>query len=212
MSTGQQPPEHTTHSNTSGWVHVVDAEEPAGAEFAHLIDRVRDFQDVLASTRPDAEQSRRARAAIELAIEELGSDVVPETEQISGRLLALPGHGQALIPPIHIESADTTQITGSLVLGRFYLGANGAAHGGVVPLVFDEILGGLAGADVPKRRTAFLHVDYRSITPIGPKLTVRAWVTGQEGRKQFIKGTIHDGDTLCAEAEGLFVELRPGQP
>ena len=31
-------------------------------------------------------------------------------------------------------------------------------------------------------------------------------------RKAFIKGTMHDGDRLCAELDGLFIRLNPGQP
>jgi hypothetical protein len=33
-----------------------------------------------------------------------------------------------------------------------------------------------------------------------------------EGRKRFLTGAIHHGDTLTADATGLFVELLPGQP
>ncbi|APB01194.1 hypothetical protein NS506_07169 [Nocardia seriolae] len=60
-------------------------------------------------------------------------------------------------------------------------------------------------------RTAFLHVDYRSITPLNTELKVHGWVERQEGRKVFVRATLHDGDRLCAEAHGLFVLLKPGQ-
>ncbi|MEY3805580.1 MAG: hypothetical protein RIR69_392, partial [Actinomycetota bacterium] len=33
------------------------------------------------------------------------------------------------------------------------------------------------------------------------------WVEKVEGRKIFTKGTAHNGDTLCAEAEGLFLSM-----
>ena len=32
-------------------------------------------------------------------------------------------------------------------------------------------------------------------------------VTGIEGRKTFTEGTVHAGDRLCAEAEGLFIAI-----
>ena len=32
------------------------------------------------------------------------------------------------------------------------------------------------------------------------------------GRKRVLRGTLRDGDTVCADAESLFVALRPGQP
>jgi hypothetical protein len=34
----------------------------------------------------------------------------------------------------------------------------------------------------------------------------------EEGRKRFLTGWVRDGDVLVAEAEALFVALRPGQP
>jgi hypothetical protein len=32
-----------------------------------------------------------------------------------------------------------------------------------------------------------------------------------EGRKTFTTGQLYAGDTLCAEAEGLFIAARPGK-
>jgi hypothetical protein len=40
----------------------------------------------------------------------------------------------------------------------------------------------------------------------------RARAAERSGRKRYLHGTLHDGDRLCAEATGLFLELRPGQP
>jgi acyl-CoA thioesterase FadM len=59
--------------------------------------------------------------------------------------------------------------------------------------------------------TAYLHVDYRSITPIGPELHVHAWIDRIEGRKRFLSATLKHGDVRCAEASGLFVALRDDQ-
>jgi hypothetical protein len=55
-------------------------------------------------------------------------------------------------------------------------------------------------------------VNYRNITPIETKLAIEARFDSEEGRKRVLTGTIRNGDTLCADAEGLFVALRPGQP
>jgi hypothetical protein len=33
------------------------------------------------------------------------------------------------------------------------------------------------------------------------------WVEKVEGRKIFTKGTAHNGETLCAESEGLFLSM-----
>jgi acyl-CoA thioesterase FadM len=46
---------------------------------------------------------------------------------------------------------------------------------------------------------------------IGEQYEVRAWIDTQQGRKQFVKGEVRsvDDQTLIAEAEALFLQLRP---
>jgi acyl-coenzyme A thioesterase PaaI-like protein len=113
---------------------------------------------------------------------------------------------------MHLDEWDDEHVSARVALSRFYLGAGGAAHGGVLGLVFDELMGRLANTSRSRSRTAYLHVNFRAITPIGPELRVSARVDRIEGRKRFLTGTIHYGDALTADADGLFVELRPGQP
>jgi acyl-CoA thioesterase FadM len=69
----------------------------------------------------------------------------------------------------------------------------------------------LANTGRSRSRTAYLHVNFRAISPIGHELRVTARVDRIEGRKRFLTGAIHHHGTLTADAEGLFVELRPGQ-
>ena len=65
----------------------------------------------------------------------------------------------------------------------------------------------------PISRTAFLHVDYRKVTPIDMQLTARGWVTKAEGRKAFVSSELLDPDgNVLAESNGLMVRLLPGQP
>ena len=79
-------------------------------------------------------------------------------------------------------------------------------HGGQVTLLFDDLLGGVAGA-VATSRTAYLNVDYRSLTPMGVALRVEGWVERVEDRKIYVRGQLLDGARVCAEAEGLFVAV-----
>jgi acyl-coenzyme A thioesterase PaaI-like protein len=117
-----------------------------------------------------------------------------------------------MLPPITIHAMDARTISGTVTFGRYFVG-KGAAHGGAIALVFDDVLGRLQNRSAGTlSRTAYLHTDYRSITPSDTPLDIRAEVTRHEGRKWFVNGGIWHGDTLCAEAEGLFVELKPGQP
>ena len=61
-------------------------------------------------------------------------------------------------------------------------------------------------------RTAYLTVNYRAITPVDVELQLTGSIDRSEGRKTWATGRLHDGDRLVADAEGLFVKLRPGQP
>ena len=49
------------------------------------------------------------------------------------------------------------------------------------------------------------------MAPIDTELRVAAFFDREEGRKHFLRGTLHAGDRLCAEATALFVALTPGQ-
>ena len=54
--------------------------------------------------------------------------------------------------------------------------------------------------------TGTLTIRYRSPTPVGEELRLEGWVERIEGRKIFARGTIHHGETLTAEAEGVFIQ------
>jgi acyl-coenzyme A thioesterase PaaI-like protein len=155
-----------------------------------------------------------AEAAARLAqvSDMLSAFLAPERQQITGYRLDLPGRGQAFAPVFEPNRWDEQQVTGTVTLGRYYLGGNGAAHGGAVPLLFDEVMGRLASTGRKPARTAYLHVNFRAITPIDTELRLETHFDREEGRKRFLVGTLYHGDVLCADAEALFVELRPGQP
>jgi acyl-coenzyme A thioesterase PaaI-like protein len=188
------------------------ASEPDKAEFERLVCSVREFQEALTASHPTAEVMREVRSLVAGATSRLSPYAVPESGQLAGHLQEYPGRAQALAPVFVPGEWDSDHSAGHVTLGRFYIGGNGAAHGGALPLLFDEVLGRLANTGRTRSRTAFLHVDYRAITPIGPRLDVRARVDRIDGRKRWLSGEVtHDG-VVCAEATGLFVELRDGQP
>ncbi len=180
--------------------------------FSTMVDALRRLQDDLTGAVP----THQAMGWVTRRLRELSTHLRPfhvdESRQIAGRLVDVPGRGQALVPVVHFE--DDTRTTGRVAFGRYYLGDNGAVHGGAITLLFDELLGRLAIAtsgDAPSR-TAYLHVNYRSITPVGRVLRVECRLDRREGRKAFMVGVLLDGDTVCADAEGLFLSLLPGQP
>jgi acyl-coenzyme A thioesterase PaaI-like protein len=182
-------------------------------EFLALIDALRTLQDDITAAAPPSDVVAAAATTLAGVSERLRAYAVPEPRQITGHLSGVPGRGQAMAPVVRVEEWTNTRATGRVTFGRFYLGGNGAVHGGAIPLVFDEILGRLANTGGrPPSRTAYLNVNYRSITPVGADLRFEGRFDREEGRKRFLTATLHHGDTLCADAEGLFVALRPGQP
>ncbi|MGE0881571.1 MAG: PaaI family thioesterase [Acidimicrobiia bacterium] len=190
-----------------------DPNARGGPAFHHYIAALRRVQTLVASTNPPQEVLVEATHQLH-AIERLLHDwVVDERDAPAGKRSDLPGRGHSLLLPFVVDEDTATYIRGRVHFDRFYLGGNGAAHGGTVPLLFDDVLGRWSNSHGrPVARTAYLHVNYRHITPIGPELTIDARLEREEGRKRYITGRLFHGDTLVADAEGLFVTLLPGQP
>jgi hypothetical protein len=183
-----------------------------GAAYGRTIDALRVFLDRFAEASPDEQLLAELEAVLNGWSSRLEPLAVRERERVYGRRQELPGLGQVTSPQFFADTEDDHAVTGRVRFGQYFLGGNMAAHGGTIPLFFDEVLGRLAQSGRTPCRTAYLHTDYRSITPIGPELTARAWFVEESGRKRFVRGTLHHGDVLCAEADALFVGLRPGQP
>jgi acyl-coenzyme A thioesterase PaaI-like protein len=184
-----------------------------GPGFGRFVAAMRRLQDLAVSADPadsvwDDAADRSAALVELLAPFEADEGVAP-----AGRTPDLPGMGSLLLPPWTLTryEPDGVEMTGHFT--RFHVGGNHAVHGGVLPLLFDHMFGMIShAAGRPISRTAFLHVDYRNVTPIDVPLLVRGRVTSIEGRKAFVSAELVDGDTVLAEGTGLMVRLLPGQP
>ncbi len=97
--------------------------------------------------------------------------------------------------------------TGTLTAA--YEGPPRFVHGGIVALFFDEILGIANIASGCPGMTGSLTVKYRRPTPLYQKLRWEGWVQEVHGRRVRSRATVHHGDVLCAEADGVFVQPRP---
>ena len=173
---------------------VID--EPAG--FGRFVTAMRRAQDLAVS----------ADVAY-LAPHEAAGGLAP-----AGRVASLPGAGSILMPPWEVRRFDSEMVEIAVRFSRYHVGGNNAVHGGMVAMMFDVMCGIIIHSiGRPISRTAFLHVDYRNITPIDVPLTVRGWASKIEGRKTFVNSELTDADgTLLAESNGLMVQLLPGQP
>jgi acyl-coenzyme A thioesterase PaaI-like protein len=185
-----------------------------GVAFEHLHAAQRRFNDLLSGSAPSDELAGRITAQLHAFADELAAHQVREGLRWDGWRGDLPGRGHPLLPPYRIESQTRTTLTARVRFTRFFLGGNGAAHGGAQGLVFDDLLGRCVNNFQPGvARTAYLKVDYRRITPVDVDLHAQVSVDRVEGRKRWCSGTITDdaGAVLC-DCEALFLALLPGQP
>lgn len=182
--------------------------------FARYVTTMRRLLDLSVSTDPSDDTWDDAADRAEALVGLLEKYPAPEGVAPAGRAPSLAGMGSLLLPPWRISrfEPDGVSMTGSF--SRFHVGGNSAVHGGVLPLLFDWMFGMVVhAANRPISRTAFLHVDYRNVTPIDAPLLVHGRIEKSEGRKAFIGAELTDTEgTVLAEAQGLMVRLLPGQP
>lgn len=190
------------------------ATDKGGPDYGRFIEAVRDVQDHARAADPPAEIVSLAADLLNQVSQLLAPFDTDEWMSPSGRRNDLPMRGNLLSIPHSVEPDDNGRMRGWARFRRFHLGRNGAVHGGVIAQLFDSVLGKtsfvLTGG--PYQRTAFLHINYRKIVPIGKELQIDAGVQRVEGRKIFVDMRLSDGDATLADGEALFVLLKPGQP
>jgi acyl-coenzyme A thioesterase PaaI-like protein len=108
-----------------------------------------------------------------------------------------------------VEVDGRVAVEGRGTFGAAYEGPPSFVHGGWIACAFDEMLGIANIASGHPGMTARLTIQYRRPTPLFHELRIRAWVDRVEGRRIMSRAEIWDGDTMTAEAEGIFVQPRP---
>jgi acyl-coenzyme A thioesterase PaaI-like protein len=116
------------------------------------------------------------------------------------------GRANPLAPPVSLWEEGGV-MKGRVTFGPAYEGPPGCVHGGYVAAAFDELLGSTQSLGGRPGMTGRLIVHYRSPTPLRTELRFTGRVLDVSGRKTTTHGTLHAGDRLCAEAEGLFVAI-----
>jgi len=120
----------------------------------------------------------------------------------------LIGLSNPLSPPIELRAEpDGKSVLGRGVFGSAYEGPPGCVHGGYVAAAFDEVLGFANALSGTPGMTGTLTVRYRRPTPLHTELRFEARYERSEGRKIFTSGKLFSGDSLCAEAEGIFISV-----
>ena len=110
-----------------------------------------------------------------------------------------------LAPPISVRFDAKGDVTATCTYGAAYEGPPGCVHGGIIAGLFDEILGIANIAAGVGAMTGTLKIVYRSPTPLYTELQFEGRTERIDGRKVYTAGTLHAGERLCAEADGIFI-------
>ena len=213
-----------------GWVDLVNGlagEEvsPRRREMRRLAGATREVIERLVATEAPVEALSRAADLLEAASAELaawpqrrryegfaetglagGTSAFPPDEPDFFEHSPIIGAANPLAPPLRMEIRDGVVHA----YGRFgtaYEGPPSAVHGGFVAAAFDEVLGMTQSLGGKPGMTGTLTVRYRRPTPLHTDLRFEGRLDRESGRKLFTSGSLWAGDTLCAEAEGLFISV-----
>ncbi len=122
----------------------------------------------------------------------------------------LIGLANPLAPPVTIGRTGDKTAAATVTFGSAYEGPPGSVHGGFVAAAFDEVLGYVQSLSGAPGMTGTLTVRYRKPTPLHQELLFEAELTRVEGRKIFTEATVKADGVVTAEAEGIFISVRPG--
>ncbi|MFF1834811.1 PaaI family thioesterase [Streptomyces sp. NPDC058231] len=194
------------------WRHNPAWDTPDAESFGELLGALRRVHATAAFSAPPADLTSALVGPLEEIADHLAAHRVGEDERLAGGS-ASGGPGHPLLIPYEIISCEDRTLRAAVEFGPAHVGGNGAVHGGMLPLLFDDVLGVFVASQEEYRcRTAYLHVNYRRVTPIHRPLRIDAVIDRTEGRKTYVTGRLHEGDSLLADVEALFVRLLPGQP
>lgn len=197
-------------------------EDPVDPQAFALANELREIAALLSDREVDpAEASRALALARELREHlegprrlrwyELAADspLAGEARRAYLDLSPLRGRLNPVAPPMVFERVEASRkrVVGRVRLSKAYEGPPHGVHGGIVAALFDEILGGAQYLAPPPGVTAKLEVRFRQVTPVEEELRFEARVHDDRERRVEIRATCHAGETLTADAVGLFVRV-----
>jgi acyl-coenzyme A thioesterase PaaI-like protein len=180
---------------------------------------------VRVSTVPAAERDR-AIALLDEATAILGQEETPgpywltglssfDDFDLSADLATIHTYSPALgdanpfAPQVELEVTADKVVQGTVTFAEIHNGPPwDTCHGGIVALVYDDIVGLAAMVGAGGGMTARLTINYRKPTPLFEPITFKAWLEEHEDRKFLARGEMRLGDVLLSEADGLFIRPR----
>ena len=196
--------EPITHGQREAWERLVDALRQAISHTVQLDAPLDALEEITAHAQVLSSMLSRFSGAKPVPRFQMPFD--PASPQSYLPYSPVAGALNPLAPPVALTVEDD-RLVGRVVLGAAYEGGVGFAHGGVVALIWDQVLAlanlakGMAGP------TGELRVRYLAPTPIGQELRFEAWHERREGRRIVALGRCYAGSVVVSEAEGVFVAL-----
>lgn len=124
------------------------------------------------------------------------NDVLPYSP-ISG------GYNPVAVPIVFSRVGEKT--IGEVICGRAYEGPKNSVHGGVISAIYDQLMAIASMMSDQAGPTAYLHVDYKGMTPLFKPLLFEAWIGEVKGRKITVQAhCLHDGKVVST-AHALFI-------
>jgi acyl-coenzyme A thioesterase PaaI-like protein len=111
---------------------------------------------------------------------------------------------------MRVQAGVGLSVTGRFAVTEDHQGAPGLAHGGVLSLAFDEVLGYLTFLIGRPAVTARLQTSFTRPVPVGSTLYITAHVTGMSDRKLYTaaEGRLNALDgPVAASGSALFVAV-----
>ena len=184
---------------------------------------LRDLTDAAVRTEvPVAELEAAAEAARRIALRLRAESRDPQEiatvdDPATGERWYSPVHGPGnpVAPTLTATDTPDGRATGRVTLGKPHEGPPGVVHGGVVAMLLDHMLARAVRAGGRGGLTATLTVTYRRPVRLGVPLLLTAKMADADGRRTTARARLvarDDPGATLAEAEGLFVSLRPDVP
>jgi acyl-coenzyme A thioesterase PaaI-like protein len=115
----------------------------------------------------------------------------------------------ALSPPVSLW-LDGNTARGKVTLPAQFTGPPGSVHGGVIALIFDELLGAACIWSGLGAFTGTLSIRYEKFTAVESEIELAAWIDRTEGRKVFAVGEMRVDGVVTARAHGIFIQATLG--
>lgn len=192
--------------------------ETARPRLLHLVESVRALVDGVTHADPPDDAIARATEGVNAAVAALAPyrerRALPMYGGVGWRddpnsflpYSPVMGRYNPIAPPLEI-TLEGGVVHARATFGAAYEGPPRSVHGAIVAAAFDQVLALVNVANGKPAMTGTLTVRYRKPTPLHTELRFEAHTDRVEGRKVFATSTLHAGDVLCAEAEGVFVSI-----